>query len=95
MTKGSQITNGIRGIVLLAASTVFVVTLIVPAISSFVGFVETHYRVNTVPENVIRADRESAFRTLCPYYAAASTWERWTNRYYWNIGWCEDYIDRL
>lgn len=90
--------NGIdtvRVIVILVGSGVMIATLGVPAVQSFLSHLEARNRVLSVPDNVIKAGEESVFRNVCPAYAEASTWERWTNGHYRKIGWCEDYLHRL
>ncbi|MGH0214439.1 hypothetical protein NKY66_11045 [Sinorhizobium meliloti] len=42
-----------------------------------------------------RAYAERNFREECPRYKAASTWERWTDNRVSNLGWCEDYLERI
>lgn len=41
------------------------------------------------------SSQEDVFRTVCPSYKKASTWDRWTDSYIRRIGWCADYVDRL
>lgn len=84
-----------RAAFIIAGAIVATILIGGPAVKSFVGFIDTREQALTIPEHVIKANREDTFRTLCPDYAVASTWERWTNSFYWDIGWCKDYIDRL
>lgn len=95
MSKAGQITNAIRGGIFIVAAAIFIFTLVVPAVTSYVSHIRGYYRATAVPQEVIRQDRESVFRRLCPDYAKATTWERWTNGHYREIAWCKDYVDRL
>jgi len=95
MNKVAQVKDFIRAGIFVAASVTFLVAFVAPSAMAFVHSVQVSNQVNSIPEAVIRADRESAFRVVCPQYAAASTWERWTNGFYREISWCKDYENRL
>lgn len=95
MSKTGQVVEMIRGAVILAGSAVFIWTLVIPGVQSFMEAQRVNKRIHTIPQEVTLYNQETTFKTLCPAYAKASTWERWTNTYYWDISWCKDYVDRL
>lgn len=95
MGSNNQISNGLRGIIMLGCLFAVFVTIGLPAISSFAHYVGNHNRVHSVPAEVVRENREATYQKLCPIYAKLTTWEKWTTPYYWDLDWCEDYLDRL
>jgi len=81
---------GLIGIVLLGYAAVGVGGM---AWSSFQAHLANNERIFGSSEERKRASYERYFASLCPEYAEASTWDRWTRLSY--LDWCEDYLDRL
>lgn len=50
---------------------------------------------NDFNASLAKAYADRNFREECPRYKAASTWERWTDGRVSNLGWCDDYLERL
>lgn len=92
---GEQIANVTRLVIMSAAAILAIWGLVIPAANSWMNYMDTRSRVTTLPEEVRQANRDAVYKTVCPSYAAASTWDRWTTPYYWRISWCKDYLDRL
>ncbi|NHT78928.1 hypothetical protein G8E10_24830 [Rhizobiaceae bacterium CRRU44] len=41
------------------------------------------------------AVRAQVYPTSCATYKEATKWERWTTYGHWQMGWCEEYLDRM
>mgnify|MGYP001495052549 CR=1 FL=1 len=84
-----------RGAIALVAGITAFILIGVPFVEGYIRHEAKMSEIRTIPEHVIKADREAAYKTVCAEYAKATTWQRWTDSFYWDLGWCEDYLDRL
>lgn len=86
-------TNLIRGTIALIALVVLIGTI---ALNPFVtGWFGGYFANEKFQAQGVEQAHEKYFRTLCPDYFNASFIDRWTSPHFFDMGWCEDYKDRL
>ncbi|WP_173995725.1 hypothetical protein [Agrobacterium tumefaciens] len=52
-------------------------------------------KMNEIQNRAVMEVQERAFQDVCIRYKDATKWERWTTPNFWELGWCEDYLDRM
>lgn len=82
-----------RGIVALVALLILIGSV---TLNPFVtGWIGGYLWNKDFQSRGLEEAQEKYFRTLCPDYLNASFIERWTSPTYFDLGWCNDYKDRL
>lgn len=92
----AMLLNRIRGLVRAAFVLVALAIFVPMVIGSYSAHLDARDRIwgQSDPDMIARQEEE-VYQRVCPRYAKASKWERWTSAYYREISWCENYLDRL